>query len=67
MLDEDENQSIAIVLKPEHFGYWEPDLDSPLIISSRKLQKIPEVRFHYTFLEKVPIAGKSDQERIEEY
>jgi hypothetical protein len=67
ILDEDENQPIATVLKPEHFGYLEPELDSPLIISSAKLQKIPEVRFHDTFLEKVAIAGESDQEWIEEY
>jgi hypothetical protein len=67
MLDEVENQPIATVLKPEHFGYLESALDSLLIISSAKLQKISELRFHDTFLEKVTIASKSDQEWIEEY
>jgi hypothetical protein len=37
MLDTDENQPIATVLKPEHFGYLEPELDFPLLISSVKL------------------------------
>jgi hypothetical protein len=62
MLDENKNQRIATVHKPQHFGFLEPELDSPLIISSVKLQKIPQVRFHDTFLEKVPIAGESNQQ-----
>jgi hypothetical protein len=61
-LDENENQPIAIVFKPEHFGHLEPDLESPLIIFSAKSQKIPEVRFYDTFLQKTAIIGKSDQE-----
>jgi hypothetical protein len=67
MLDEDENQSIATVLKPEHFGYLGPELDSPLTISLAKLHKIPEVRFHDRFLKKIAIASESDQEWIKEY
>jgi hypothetical protein len=67
ILDEDEKQPIATVLKPEHFGYLEPELDSPLTISSVKLQKILEVRFHDTFPEKVAIAGESDHDWIKEY
>jgi hypothetical protein len=67
MLDEDQNQSITTVLKPEYFDFLDPELDSPLIISSAKWQKIPEIRFYDTFLKTVAIAGESDQEWIEEY
>jgi hypothetical protein len=67
MLDEYENQPIATVLKPEHFGYLESELDCLLFLSSAKLQKIPEVSLHDIFLEKVAIAGESGQEWIEEY
>jgi hypothetical protein len=56
-----------LVLKPENFGYFIPELDSPLTVSSAKLQKVAEVTFYKSFLKRIVELSTSDEEWQEEY
>jgi hypothetical protein len=53
MVDEYENQLIKLVLKPEKFGYFIPELDSSLTVFSAKLQKVPELTSYKSFLKRI--------------
>jgi hypothetical protein len=60
--ESDENQPIHTILKPEHFGPYDPEYDvgGIPVVSAARLQEIPEVRFSQNFLEKIVLAGNSD-------
>jgi DnaJ-domain-containing protein 1 len=65
--DENENQRITLVLKPENFGYFILELDFPLTVSSMKLQNVSEETFHKSFLKRIMESLTSDEEWHEEY
>jgi len=59
--EDNENQPVHTVLKPEHFAY------GSVIISSVRFQKIPMATFSADFMEKVVQAAESDPDWMEEY
>lgn len=59
--EEDENQPISYVLKPEHF------VKEQVVISSAKLQQIPGVKFDKEFIKKLKESAVHDQAWTAEY
>jgi hypothetical protein len=64
--EENDNQLITTVFKPEHVGTYDPEHGRLVVISSAWLQEIPEIRFNSSFLDKVIAARSNNQEYLEE-